>query len=63
VAVRDLGSTNGTYLNGVAISRQPPGQLLHDGDSLRVGSSTFHVSFNDTPERKAVCCGSCETCR
>jgi pSer/pThr/pTyr-binding forkhead associated (FHA) protein len=63
VAVRDLGSTNGTYLNGAEVSRQPPGQLLHDGDRLRVGSSSFHVSFKDAPDRKAARSGSCETCR
>ncbi|WP_027717229.1 FHA domain-containing protein [Desulfovirgula thermocuniculi] len=36
--VRDLGSKNGTYLNGVRITRPT---VLADGDSLRVGSVTF----------------------
>ena len=51
VTVRDLGSTNGTYLNGAAVGRQRPGQLLHDGDSLRVGNSIFRV----TVEEMATC--------
>jgi eukaryotic-like serine/threonine-protein kinase len=63
VFVRDLGSTNGTYVNGSAVGRDWPGQPLHEGDNLRVGSNTFHVSFKDAPDRKAACASSCETCR
>lgn len=36
--IRDLGSRNGTYLNGVRLTRPT---VLADGDSLRVGSVTF----------------------
>jgi hypothetical protein len=36
--VADLGSTNGTRVNGVAV-REP--QLLHDGDGITVGGSTL----------------------
>jgi FHA domain len=35
-SVRDLGSRNGTYLNGEKISAE---RVLHSGDELRVGSS------------------------
>ncbi|WP_073260967.1 protein kinase domain-containing protein [Cryptosporangium aurantiacum] len=56
--VRDFGSLNGTYLNGVRIGRRPPGRSaedaagevypehdLADGDELRVGDTTFRVSI------------------
>ncbi len=36
--VEDLGSTNGTYLNGVPLSGPQP---LHDGDRIRIGDSEF----------------------
>jgi Protein of unknown function (DUF3662)/FHA domain len=35
--LRDLGSTNGTYLNGVAVSEHP----LRDGDEIRIGSTVL----------------------
>jgi hypothetical protein len=35
--LRDLGSTNGTYLNGVAVREQ----RLHDGDEIRIGSTVL----------------------
>ena len=35
--IRDLGSTNGTYVNGVAIVDQP----LRDGDEIRIGSTVL----------------------
>jgi hypothetical protein len=35
--LRDLGSTNGTYLNGVAVREHP----LHDGDEIRIGSTVL----------------------
>src|SRR5687767_4817637 len=39
--VLDLGSSNGTFLNGRRVTRSTP---LHDGDSLQVGPFTirFH---------------------
>jgi len=55
-SVRDLGSRNGTFLNGESIGQRPraagagaappelPARPLHDGDSLRVGRSVFRVS-------------------
>jgi FHA domain-containing protein len=38
VVVEDLGSTNGTYLNGQPLSGPQP---LHDGDRIRIGDSEF----------------------
>jgi len=38
VEVHDLGSTNGTYLNGEPVSGPQP---LHDGDAIRIGDSEF----------------------
>ncbi|MEO9221347.1 MAG: FHA domain-containing protein [Mycobacteriaceae bacterium] len=42
VLLRDLGSTNGTYLNGV----QTAEATLHDGDLIRIGATaiTFRTS-------------------
>ncbi|WP_295587441.1 FHA domain-containing protein [uncultured Lamprocystis sp.] len=40
VVLEDLGSTNQTFLNGVAIGDPHP---LHDGDLLRIGGSEFRV--------------------
>jgi pSer/pThr/pTyr-binding forkhead associated (FHA) protein len=39
IAVADLGSTNGTLVNGVAT----PSAVLRPGDSLQVGSTVFRV--------------------
>ena len=38
LVLEDLGSTNGTYLNGEALGGPQP---LHDGDSIRIGDSEF----------------------
>lgn len=38
VVIEDLGSTNGTYLNGEPLNGPQP---LHDGDQIRIGSSEF----------------------
>jgi pSer/pThr/pTyr-binding forkhead associated (FHA) protein len=38
VVLEDLGSTNGTYLNGQALTGPQP---LHDGDRIRIGDSEF----------------------
>ena len=40
--VRDLGSINGTYLNGTRISEEQP---LNDGDLLRLGASGPELQF------------------
>ena len=38
VVLEDLGSTNGTYLNGDPVTGP---QSLHDGDRIRIGDSEF----------------------
>jgi hypothetical protein len=38
VVLEDLGSTNGTFLNGEPLSGPQP---LHDGDRIRIGDSEF----------------------
>src|SRR5262249_13700106 len=56
VRVCDLGSRNGTFVNGLSIGRRLPGRPaddlhvsytpdhpFHDGDVLRVGEVTFRV--------------------
>jgi pSer/pThr/pTyr-binding forkhead associated (FHA) protein len=56
VRVSDLGSRNGTYVNGVKIGQRPSGTLptdalavggpevvVHDRDEIRVGGNTFRV--------------------
>jgi serine/threonine-protein kinase len=59
--VRDLGSLNGTFVNGEPVGRrrrgEPTGRRLHldepgyplvEGDELRVGQTVFHVHV-DSP--------------
>jgi diguanylate cyclase (GGDEF)-like protein len=44
VSVQDLGSTNGTFVNGLRIERQ----LLSDGDKILLGSTTIlKFSYHD----------------
>jgi pSer/pThr/pTyr-binding forkhead associated (FHA) protein len=43
--VRDLGSRNGTHVNGEKISSEVP---LKDGDELRVGPLTFRVAATES---------------
>jgi pSer/pThr/pTyr-binding forkhead associated (FHA) protein len=56
--VQDLGSLNGTHLNGERIGArpprldeatmiQPPRQPLRSGDELRVCNNVFHIEFHD----------------
>src|SRR6185503_17727500 len=42
--VSDLGSTNGTFLNGTKVTTQ---QLLEDGDKIRVGSHMMKFALLD----------------
>ncbi len=44
VSLLDLGSSNGTYLNGQRVRSQA---TLHSGDVLRVGESSFVIDLGD----------------
>ncbi len=47
--LQDLGSTNGTFCNGVRVKTAQ----LNDGDKLMIGSTTiFKFSFNDEVEKR-----------
>jgi diguanylate cyclase (GGDEF)-like protein len=48
VHVEDLGSTNGTYLNGRKITQRT---VVQDGDVLRVGAHAFKLKKLDEMER------------
>jgi pSer/pThr/pTyr-binding forkhead associated (FHA) protein len=69
VRVRDLGSLNGTYVNGRLIGRRPkgekaedateridPGCPLADGDELQLGEVVFGIQLNvpEGPPRKGA---------
>src|SRR5262245_53175891 len=60
IRVRDLGSRNGTYVNGMKIGQRRPGlppeavsalnmpeRPLEEGDELRVGGTVFRVSVSE----------------
>jgi eukaryotic-like serine/threonine-protein kinase len=60
VQIGDLGSSNGTYINGKPVepSRHPtaiflgpeyPGAAVNDGDILTIGGTTFKVDVVDCP--------------
>ena len=42
VILRDLGSTNGTFVNGSRVERY----ILAPGDSVRAGETIFRVELN-----------------
>jgi len=42
--IMDLGSYNGTYLNGQRLVAQQP-RILRDGDDLRLGHLVLHIKF------------------
>jgi pSer/pThr/pTyr-binding forkhead associated (FHA) protein len=46
VFLKDLGSRNGTLVNGVLIGREQ--QLFH-GDQVQLGPLIFQVQFDDSP--------------
>ena len=64
--VQDLGSRNGTHLNGEKIGQRqeerqgdatmvaPSRQELQDGDGLRVGNTVFAVLLSDRPLEHVV---------
>jgi pSer/pThr/pTyr-binding forkhead associated (FHA) protein len=59
VRIRDLGSRNGTFVNGVKIGQRyedpfgppyfatPHEWVLHDGDCIRVGESIFVLTIRE----------------
>lgn len=47
LGVEDLGSTNGTFVNGRKVRRAP----LHAGDTLKVGRVEFAVKAGDARDR------------
>lgn len=47
--VWDLGSSNGTFLNGLRLSAHRP-YRLHDSDELRLGQMMVRVYFDATPK-------------
>jgi len=63
VRVRDLGSTNGTFVNGALIGSGPlprgapadtalPARDLTDGDEIRVGGALLQVRISAAAETK-----------
>ena len=46
VTISDLGSSNGTYVNGTRVLSQT---VLHTGDEIRVGPCNFVVDMQDNP--------------
>jgi hypothetical protein len=51
VEVEDLGSTNGTQLNGSRLAPYKP-TSLNDGDQLQLGNLLVEVSFDVHPKRR-----------
>jgi hypothetical protein len=51
VEVEDLGSTNGTQLNGTRLAPYKPASL-NDGDQLQLGNLLVEVSFDVHPARR-----------
>jgi hypothetical protein len=65
VQVRDLGSRNGTYINGENISQRRRGDfpgasaeaswhVLKEGEELRIGSTTVRVEVSAQPVRETA---------
>ncbi len=51
LTLQDLGSTNGTYLNGRRLEPEGEPTLLRNGDVVRVGSHAFKLKRLDDMER------------
>lgn len=65
VQVRDLGSRNGTFVNGEPIGQRPKGDFpganeelawhtLKEGNELRIGSTTLRMEGSARPPRGTV---------
>jgi len=52
LALRDLGSTNGLFVNGRRVEANPGPVTLRAGDVLRVGSHAFKLKRLDSLERR-----------
>lgn len=50
--VSDLGSSNGTFLNGTRLNAHRPYQL-RDGDEIRVGQMVLRVYFQSSKDKKS----------
>lgn len=50
VRVVDLDSSNGTFVNGLAISQS----IVRPGDEMRIGGVTMRVHLTGTPDEKSV---------
>ena len=57
--LRDLGSTNGTFINGIRVD--VAGVRLRDGDTIKAGDSTFVLRVEETwfdlPKIECLGCG------
>ncbi len=51
VLVRDLGSRNGTFINGIPIAEET---LLKPGDTLTAGPMTFELERGDASKKSAA---------
>jgi pSer/pThr/pTyr-binding forkhead associated (FHA) protein len=67
IRVRDLGSLNGTFVNGKKIGQRPrncspedtssdspPAHELRDGDEIQVGQTVLHVAIAVTGKQEAM---------
>jgi len=54
--ITDVGSTNGTFVNGQLLARGIP-QMLNQGDTIRVGDTTFTCLINSPQQSETVLSG------
>lgn len=52
ISLWDLGSSNGTYLNGNKLTPHQP-SLVRDGDEVRLGQMVLRLFFQNTPGSKS----------
>lgn len=45
LAIEDVDSTNGTYVNGQRLTPREP-HILRDGDEIRLGTMVIHIAFH-----------------